>query len=247
MQDRALPSLRFVTAHPALPQVYSALLSKPVAFSAALPYALPQRATPRAGRKPITVGVVGHQRPDKGYLLMPELFATLLKTEKDIRIVAHNSGTPALRLPAIEDALSALAAADPRLTLDGRALDAGDYLTLLESIDLMLCPYDPVLYRTNLSGVTLECIANAIPVVVPGGTVLETHTRTFGDMNTAFDAFTAASIAAATHDALARFDQLTVGAKAAAQIFARQCGPDKFLDMVLALAAQAPSTADGTS
>ncbi len=243
LQDRALPSLHFVTEHPALPQVYSALLSKPVAFSAALPYALPQRVTPRGGRKPITLGVVGHQRPDKGYLLMPELFAALLKTEKDIRIVAHNSGAPDLRLPAVEEALTALAAADPRLTLDGRALDAGDYLTLLESIDLMLCPYDPVLYRTNLSGVTLECIANAIPVVVPGGTVLETHTRTFGDMSTAFAEFAAPSIVAAARAAIARFDQLTRGAKAASDIFAQHCGPGQFVDMILGLAAQSAPAA----
>lgn len=245
MKNLALPTLRFVTTHPALPQVYSALLFKPVEFCAALPYALPQQVAQRAGRRPITLGVVGHQRHDKGYLLMPEVFESLLKAEDDIRIVAHNSGPAALRIPEPEAALARLAGADRRLTLDQRPLDAGTYLALLDSIDLMLCPYDPVVYRTTLSGVTLECVANGIPVVVPGGTVLETYTRTFAEMGVAFGAFTAPAIVAAVREALSRFEQLAAGAQTASHIFAQRYGPDKFVDMVLRLASQPASS--GTS
>ena len=235
LKEQKLTRLRFLTEHVALPKVYSLLLSSEVSYTPAQPHAVPTMLRRRAGTRPMTVGIVGHQRPDKGYTFMPEVLAALLQARDDIRILVHNSGPAKYRLAETERAMEELAAGNPRLTLDHRALSPDEYESLLASIDVMLCPYDPRVYRSNLSGVVIECLIRAIPVVLPAGTVNADQFRIFGPSGTAFESFDAASITEAALRLLNGFDEHAAAAVAAAQQWARDNNPAKFVDAVLAL------------
>lgn len=239
LNEMKLPRLRFITTHPAMPKVYSILLSREVVYTPAQPHAIPERLRRRAGTRPITVGIVGHQRPDKGYPFMPEVFAALLDGRADIRILVHNSGPSKYRLADTERALADLALRDPRLSLFHDALSPEQYEELLETIDLMLCPYDPKVYGASLSGVVMECLIRAIPLVVPDGSVNSDQFRIFGPSGTAFERFEAASITAAAQRALENYDAHAAAALTTAQQWARDNNPGKFLDAVLRLAAHA--------
>jgi len=236
MQPANLPRLHFITEHPGLGKVYSGLLLKSVEFIAALPFELPRQLHRRGGRNPITIGILGHQRKDKGYRLMPEVFTELLETRDDIRILAHNSMPQAEA--ETQSALRLLAAEDPRLVLDERALGEGAYRALIDTVDLMLCPYDPVMYRTTLSGIFIESVTNGVPVVVPGHTILAEQFKKYGEMGTAFDEFTPASIVDATHAAIDRLDHHAGAAMLAAEKWVQDQGPQKFVEAVLRVAAR---------
>ncbi len=237
LKEMNLTRLRFVTEYPDLPKIYGILLLRDIAYTPALPLALPANLRRRAGVRPMTVGIVGHQRPDKGYAFMPEVFGAPLKARDDIRILVHNSGPMKFRLPETDRALADLAARDPRLALRDEALSPDQYEAVLASIDLMLCPYDPKIYRTALSGVVMECLIRAIPVVVPGGTVNADQFRIFGPSGVAFERFDAASITAAALKALDHFDDHAAAAVTTAHTWARDRDPGKFVDEILRLGA----------
>ena len=70
--------------------IFTELIQHPVGL---LP--LPHHAVAplrRRGGDPLTVGVLGHQRPEKGYSLMPRIARRLLQERSQIRILAHNGG-----------------------------------------------------------------------------------------------------------------------------------------------------------
>lgn len=237
-----LTRLRFISAHPDLTKIYLILLFAEVAYTPAQPFAVPKFLRDRTGARPITVGVVGHQHPDKGYAFMPEVFTALLKARNDIRILVHNSGPAKFHMADTERALAELAAREPRLTLRHTALSPDEYQSLQASIDLMLCPYDPRVHKAGLSGVVMECLINAIPVVLPGNTINSDQFQIFGPSGVAFESFDAASITAAALKALDRFDDHAAAAVTTAHTWARDRNPGKFVEEILRLGAQSPAS-----
>ncbi len=218
MKNLQVTNVRFVTEHPGLDKAYSELLRTQVEFNPALPQALPPRLIDRRGRRPITLGVVGHQRQDKGYPLMPDVFRTLLSRRTDIRVLAHNSNTASL--PQAQETMRALAKAHPHVTLDERQLDKFAYQSVLDSIDLMLCTYSPAVYQSSLSGVVIECMANGIPVVVPAKTTLADELIKYGEAGTIAEDHTSVAIVEATNRALDSYDKLAEAALHAAKRWA---------------------------
>ena len=109
--------LHLVTFEAVMSQVYSLLLKYPVGV---LPTSIcamgPLRR--RAHKSPITVSVLGVQRANKGYHLMPDVIGGLLQSYANIRVLVHNS-TPA-KVPDQQSAIRALAASDDRIIVDER-------------------------------------------------------------------------------------------------------------------------------
>src|SRR5439155_1206590 len=155
-----------MTFEPSSSTAYQVLLGKPVGV---LPVPRLAATTPRnrAGRRPITVSVVGHQRPDKGYQHMPEVARRLLQARPDIRVLAHNADPQGM--PDTRQAMRALAAADRRVIIDERLAGQQAWAEVLDASDLILCPYDPARFAFSYSAVAAEAVANAIPMVVPTG------------------------------------------------------------------------------
>jgi hypothetical protein len=197
---------RFISA------IYTQLIDRPVGT---LPYPQFSDGVPvsRVGRRPITVSVLGHQRPDKGFHLMPEIARLLLAYEADVRLLIHN-GAPT-EMAAVQRELRSHAAVDQRITLNEQTAGPGLWSSLLAQSDLVLCPYDPARFAASHSTVAIEALVSGIPFVGPAGTTLSRLLETYGAPGTAFRAYTPASIVEATRAAIADFDTMANRAFAA--------------------------------
>jgi hypothetical protein len=231
-----------VTYDPTISAIYARLMGEPIGM---LPFPTPAITKPRMRSKasgPVTIATLGHQQISKGYTLMPEIAAKLLKLEPDIRLLIHNSdsqqkfvGTMAISLREAHEKLRSMAAADSRLVFDERSVEFDDWVKLLEGTDLMLCPYDPRRYATGHSGVASAAIANGIPLVVPAETSLSRWLEDFDRCGAAFDKFEPSAVVAAARKVLKDFDAYAARASAAAEKWKKTQGPTNFIDEVLRL------------
>jgi hypothetical protein len=225
--------LHLTTFDAAASAAYQALLGHPVK-TLPLPFQATSSRRRRAGTRPITLSVLGHQRPDKGYHLVPEVVETLLRQRSDVRVLVHN-GAPAFT-PTAQEALRGLARSDGRLTLDERIAGPKLWAELLERSDLVLCPYDPRSFAARYSAVACEAVANASPIVVPARTSLADLLKEFGGPGTTFETFDAASVVEAVNRALDDFDRYAELAQAASEQWRRTRGAANFVQSVLGLA-----------
>jgi hypothetical protein len=226
-----LARFHMVTFDPAASAIYALLLGRPVGV---LP--LPQFAhaavASRVGRRPVTVSVLGHQRQDKGYHLMPQVARLLLAHEPDIRLLIHN-GAPDL-MPRVQQEMRAHAAVETRLSLNEETAGPDLWEDLLSRSDLILCPYEPARFVASYSAVATEALANGIPVVVPAGTSLSRLLDTYGGPGTAFLTYDPAGIVTATRRALADFDGFAARAMVAAERWNATMGVRNMVSALLA-------------
>ena len=149
--------------------VYSALLRLTVDVLPMLRVATgPLRK--RGENLPITVSVLGVQRPNKGYQLLPDVIRGVLRSHPNIRFLVHNSAP--LDMPAQQAAVRALAQNDTRIAVDERLLTQRDWEKLIEVSDLIVCPYHAGTFYACTSGIAMEAVANAVPFVGPAETTL---------------------------------------------------------------------------
>ncbi len=192
----------------------------------------------RAGARPVTVAILGHQRPLKGYDLLPEIVRELLRARQDIRLLVQNVASP--EAATTQRTLRDAAASSDRVMIDEAPAGEARWRQLLEMSDLALCPYRPEAYAAGFSAVLNEVVANGIPAVVPAGTTLESLLEECGGPGTSFKRFDAASIVAATSRALDRFDHFATLGYTAALHWPETRGPARLVDELLALAATTP-------
>lgn len=148
----------------------------------------------------------GDARPNKGFLLLPEIIEALLTARPDIEAAVQVSGFVAAGgcEPAARR-LSDLAARTGRVELLFGHTHARDYLQMLADCDALLLPYDAEDYRTLVSGVHTEALFLGKPSVVPAGSVMAELNQALGGCGVAFPACDAPTVAAAT---LALVDEL---------------------------------------
>ncbi len=208
-----LTRFHLITFDDTTSRVFSAVINRPVDV---LPLPLgsdfPLRS--RVGSRPITVSVLGHQRPDKGYHLMPDIARRLLKSETDIRLLMQNSAPR--EMPHIQQELRAIAATDARVIIDEQAAGAQRWNLLLRRSDVILCPYEPFRYIASWSAVATDAVANGIPLVVPAETSMARLIMKYGGAGTTFRNQEPGEIAVAASEAIASFDTLAARASEAA-------------------------------
>ena len=241
MDESVLRRLQMTTFDPAASELYELLLRRPVAT---LPVPRRRITDPRsrAGRRPVTVAVLGHQRLEKGYHLVPAIFEGLLQLfpGSELRLLAHNGGVG--ESPAEQEALARLAARDSRLVVEEKTADETHWAQLLERSDLIVCPYESNRFAASYSAVACEAVANGIPLVVPAETTLARTASEFGG-GVAFAQWTAESVLIATAQAIRDFDRLAALAEAGAERWAQQHGPARTVDAILALTSASPPAA----
>jgi glycosyltransferase involved in cell wall biosynthesis len=233
-----LPWLQMITFDQGSSSSFCSVLGKHVGVLPTPHVATTPRRS-RSGKRPITVAVMGNQRPEKGYQFMPEVARSLLKANPDIRILCHNANPDAMR--ETQEDMHEIAAKDQRLIMDERMAGGEVWQQILDSSDLILLPYVSPRFAVSYSAIAVEAIANAIPLVVPGGTSMARLVQEFGGAGTTFDRPDAPSIADAAQRALERFDQLATMAYSGSDLWGHVHGPRNMLDAMLALAPKAAS------
>ncbi len=187
-------------------QLYSYLLNMRVGVLP-LPHAASAPAVNRVGRRPTTISVLGHQRPEKGFALVPEIVEQVLGQRPEVRFLVHN-GAPD-NMPPTQERLRALARQFPQLELDERVASPVDWQGFLDRSDLILCPYPVWNFAAAYSAVAAEAVAGGIPLVVPASTTLSQMLAQYGGGGTMFSEHQPAAIAAAVVAALDKLDDLT--------------------------------------
>jgi glycosyltransferase involved in cell wall biosynthesis len=232
------PWLHMITFDPASSAAFCAVLGKHVGVLPT-PHVATSARRPRSGKRPVTVAVLGNQRPEKGYQFMPEVARSLLQSNPDLRILCHNAN-PSMMRETQED-LHEIAGKEPRLVMDERLAGGEAWQQVLDACDIILLPYASPRFAFSYSAIAVEAIANAIPLVVPAHTTMARLVQEFGGAGTAFDRAEAPAIADAVQRALDRFDVLAAMACSGADLWEHVHGPSNMLDAMLALAPQAPA------
>jgi hypothetical protein len=225
---------QLVCYHATMAQLLKTLLDRPVAVLP-FPYQATKPLRSRAGKRPVTIAALGHQRSEKGYHFLPAIIEALMRRGA-VRFLIHNSAPE--NLPEVGEALRRLAIGNPAIQLVAHSTTGADWDALIDAADLMLCPYDAKRYLTTHSGIVVEAIANAIPLVVPAGTPLAAIVSDYGGAATVFDRFDAASVIAATEQAIADFDRHAALALGGAQSWRASQGADHLLSALLERAAK---------
>lgn len=182
---------------------YEYLLREPVeAWNP--PFCASGNVQSRVGKRAFAIGLLGYQREEKGFTLIPELAKCLLAERQDLALLVHNA-EPAF-MWRTQSELRELAARESRLVLmEGAIPDR--WMETVNSCDLILCPYDPVAFKTRCSGMLNESLANGIPVIVPANTSLSRMFEEFGSPGAVFEEWTVESIAASVHTVLNSYDE----------------------------------------
>jgi glycosyltransferase involved in cell wall biosynthesis len=190
----------------------------------------------RVGKRAFAVGLLGYQREEKGFTLVPDLARRLLSERQDIALLVHNA-EPAFMWKTQLD-LRELAARESRLVLmEGAIPDR--WMETVNSCDLILCPYDPVAFKTRCSGMLNESLANGIPVIVPANTSLSRMVEDFQSPGATFEEWTVESIAAAVNDVLNNYDEHAQKAFEASEKWAKEYSVEGLASNVIGWAEEA--------
>lgn len=215
---------------------YSAVLDLPVAV---LPPVHSARNSLRRRRKAtdgrITLGFLGQQREEKGFNLLPEVIGALRQANCDARILVHD-GDATER--ATTGKMREIAAIDPLVEFVHRPADPALWQELMDRTDLMVLPYEPNRYRASYSAVAVEAISAGVPMVVPGGTTMETLASEYQGEATSFSAWDSEAVSQAILRALTTFDKLSGLAYSGALDWARKNGAKPFVDRLMEFGAE---------
>ena len=155
------------------------------------------------------VGFFGHQRPNRGIDLIPELVAALLSKGYEV-VVQDSSGN----VKRNRD--------DPRI----RVIEyIEDFPAELAQCDIVIWPSNWEAYTDSLSGVVSESIATGVPVIVPSGCIPAKIAARYG-CGVFYHEHSSAAILDAVAKAAREFPNLCARAHEAAIAWHNQNGTD---------------------
>jgi hypothetical protein len=220
------------TFHATCSAIYAQLLQRPV-HTLPLPHEPVRASEPRPPRQHLTIGVLGHQRADKGYHLVPEITVALLNARPNLRVLLHN-GAPGY-MHMVQDVVREMAENQPRIIVDERIADGALWDSLLESSDIVLCPYHAPSYTGAYSAIVGEAISRGIPLVVPAVSTLSRTIAEFGSPGATFPGHDVPSIVQATLKVVDDLPAYTARAETAARRWQRDMGAARTVDAILHL------------
>jgi glycosyltransferase involved in cell wall biosynthesis len=163
---------------------------------------------------PLVFGYLGDARHAKGFDLLPDLIRALGETPQVaflVQAVAPASASGAEPDPAVL-ALGELSGEAPqRVGLVSRRLGEEEYASLLSGMDVVLIPYRREGYVEPTSGIFVEALALAKPVVVPRGTWMA-HGLADTGAGVTFEPGDVHDLARAVREAAARWPELRAAA-----------------------------------
>lgn len=184
----------------------------------------------------VTIGFLGHQRPEKGFQFIPDIIEYLQSRSLPVKVLVHNSG------PADDDVSERLRllskANSPMVEFVESAGDHLEWQGLLDRCDLMVLPYEPNRYRNSGSGLATEAVGSGIPMVVPAGTTMEQLAIRYQGGSVSFANWSAQEVGRAIEAAIADFDVLAERARTGAEEWLSVNGAGHFVDQLMAIDAR---------
>ena len=227
--------LAVVTGDPLMSKAYEVVLGRQVHISPIPRSAITGCRVRHPASEPL-IAWIGHQQWAKGYLLVPEIVTLLLMSGEKLRLLVQNAAMA--QMEAITESLYSIAEADNRLELLVGPLSHDAYATLIDRIDIIVCPYYANHYCCNYSAVAAEAIANGAVLVAPADTTLSELLARSGGGGTLFHEWTAPSVCTAILEAVADFDRLAAAAATAASHWQDSHGPGPYVTRILEIASQ---------
>ena len=224
-----LRKIRFVAETQAAADEYAFILDQIVQV-VPLPQS-PPNLRQRKVNACLTVGILGHQRPDKGWQFAPEFIPRVLQANPKVKFIAQQSDVEGMR--DVTAQLALLAATEPRLELLVEPAVNDNWFALIDRCDIVALPYDPIRYQTAYSAIVGEALAAGAPVVVPAETTMSSAIDAAGGPGTTFKCWDSASIASAIDFAIGDFDKLAEIAYRAGLGWRKVNGPDHFVAAVI--------------
>jgi hypothetical protein len=234
MQANCLERMLLFTFDPVISRDYAELLDLPVQTMPSVHASLRQprlRKTDLDGF--IHVAFLGHQRPEKGFHLIPEIARRLVQGGSPVKLLVHNSAPDD---SPITRELRELASKNAQMTLVEESGDQTHWQGLLDRSDLVVLPYEPNRYRDSGSGLATEAVSDGIPMVVPSGTTMETLAVNYQGSATSFSGWEAAEVTNAIERAVTNFEVLASQAEAGALVWRCHNGVELFVDRLLEIA-----------
>lgn len=211
---------------------YESLLGIPVATMPTVHEATePVRLRARSEGR-VTISFLGHQRPEKGYQLVPDIVRRLKADSSPVQILVHN-GDPAD--DSISRELREMAKDHRELIFEHRPAGGSYWQNLLERSDLVVLPYERARYHAAYSAVAVEAVSGGIPMVVPAETTIEALAQTFNTGIAAFASWDAKSITEAIERAVTNFEDLAERSFSGAEEWRNANGAKHFVDRLFEL------------
>lgn len=164
------------------------------------------------------VGFFGHQRPERGKDLIAPLVNGLLA--RGLQVTLHDS----------------TARAAGRVAVPGLEVVPGfveDLVAWIARCDLVLCPMDRRRYSHRVSGIAAHALSTGVPLVLPAGTLIAERWRDCGSLR-GYEGDAPEDILRAVDQVCANASTYAAAAQAAAAVWQREHGVQRFVDAVLA-------------
>jgi glycosyltransferase involved in cell wall biosynthesis len=189
------------------------------------------RPAPRTG-KTVRLGFFGYSKGEKGFHLLPEAADLCrhagLNVEFDIQIQHSQWENTTV---AAERKLRAM----PNVCVIEGTLSTDDYIAATDKADIILLPYDPILFGMRGSGLFTESVAAGRPIIASSGTFAAESIARGEAQGEIFAPHDAQQLFAAIVRILPRIPEIGARATAQAKSFARRHDGDAYVDALLDL------------
>jgi hypothetical protein len=229
--------LALLAVNKAVAEEYSFLIDQPVK-AMTTPEGLPMPRQREAG-KGLVIGVLGHQRLDKGYELLPDVISEVLQRYAHVQFLVQHSDPKGAaqedrpRMERITTELSQLAAYEPRLKVILQPIVGKAWFELIDRCDIVALPYDPPRYASSYSAIFGEALASGAAIVAPSGTTMSKDMHDLGGVGATFSDWTAPSVARAIGAVIDQFDDLRKRAYQGGIAWREVHGPDAYASAVI--------------
>lgn len=204
-----------------------------------LPVPLAVSRSPCREGKTVCLGFFGYSKTSKGFHLLPEAITLCqnagLNVEFHIQVQHSQWEKAAIKA---ERKLRSL----PNVHLIDGALPSDNYITETNKVDVVLLPYDPILFGARGSGIFTESVSAGRPIIASDGTRAAESIRIGEAQGEIFAPYNAEELANAIKRLLPRISQLRTSAATRADGFAIKHSGEAYVDVLLSLMkAGAPS------
>ena len=200
-----------------------------------LPIPLAVSKPRRTNRSTVRFGFFGYSKSEKGFNLLPDVASICRDKGLDVTftVQVHHAG----REPDIIRTQRALGKLDNVRLIEG-ALTSEDYFAETSEADVVLLPYDPVLFNVRGSGIFTESVAAGRPIVASEGTFAAVSIKKGEAEGVIFAPYAAQACAEAIAKLLPRLSVYEARAAAKAEDFLRRHSADAYVDVLLGIAAR---------